>query len=97
MLAGSLAPIPLQNISGIIFFEIPSSGFDGSHLQRMTYLYPEAALSDLKVGSSLISSLHAEFGQVVGDMPIVTCISNSGVTNREQVSKTMPRPGRPPV
>jgi len=86
MLAGSPAQIPLENISGIILFETPSSGFDESHLQRMTHLYPEAALSDLKVGSSLISSLHAEFGKVVGRIPTVTCISNSGVTDRDQVS-----------
>jgi len=86
MLAGSPRRTPKPNISGIIFFEVPSSGFDESHLQRMTYLYPETALSDLKVGSSLISSLHAAFGRVVGDMPVVTCISSSGVTVRDQVS-----------
>jgi hypothetical protein len=82
MLAGSAT---LEDISGIIFFEVPSSGFDESHLQRMTYLYPEAALSDLIVGSPLISSLHAEFGRVVEIMPVITCVSSSGVTDREQV------------
>ena len=86
MLAGSSASIPLQDIAGMIFFEVPSSGFDESHLQRMTYLYPEAALSDLKVGSPLISSLHVNFGRVVGSIPLITCISSSGVTDRDQVS-----------
>jgi len=86
ILAESPTQSPLVDISGILFFEVPSSGFDEDHLKRMTYLYPEAALSDLKVGSSLISSLHEEFGRVMGSMPVITCISSSGVTDREQVS-----------
>lgn len=85
MLAGSQTQNPSEDISGIIFFEVPSSGFDDGHLQRMTYLYPEAALSGLKVGSPLVSSLHAEFGRVVGSIPVITCISSSGITDRAQV------------